>query len=98
MWRLRPILAEAWRSPSVAERLEALTNVYCGGLRRLALIARPDSPAAELESYCRRIEETFVLPVDRDVLNSIEQTPPRPFDRADLDPEETGGHIQRDLP
>lgn len=45
------ILAEAVRNDSVAERLETLTTFYQAGVRRLALLARPDMPAGDLDAY-----------------------------------------------
>ncbi|SNS89826.1 transcriptional regulator, TetR family [Sphingopyxis indica] len=45
------ILAEACRNPTVAERFETQTAFYRDGIRRLAALARPDVPAAELDSY-----------------------------------------------
>src|SRR3546814_11790029 len=45
------ILAEACRNPTVAERFETQTAFYRDGIRRLAALARPDVPAAELEAY-----------------------------------------------
>jgi TetR/AcrR family transcriptional repressor of uid operon len=54
------ILAEAWRNPSVAERLETLTAFYRIGIRRLAKLARPDLPADELDSYADIMMACFI--------------------------------------
>src|SRR3546814_19914193 len=45
------MLAEACRNPTFAERFETQTAFYRDGIRRLAALARPDVPAAELEAY-----------------------------------------------
>ncbi|ALR20174.1 hypothetical protein ATN00_07525 [Sphingobium baderi] len=54
------ILAEAWRNPSVAERLDTLTAFYRTGVRRLAELARPDLPASELDSYADIMMACFI--------------------------------------
>lgn len=54
------ILAEAYRNPSVAERLATLTNYYRDGARRLATLARPDGTVAELDAYVEIMMACFV--------------------------------------
>src|SRR3546814_15977127 len=44
-------LAEACRTPTVAERFEKQTAFYRYGLRRLAALARAHVPAAVLDAY-----------------------------------------------
>lgn len=45
------ILAEAYRNPSVAERLTALVDFYRNGVRQLVELTRPDVTAGEMEAY-----------------------------------------------
>src|SRR5690606_20717986 len=54
------ILAEAWRNPSVADRLDPLTDFYRDGVRRLAALARPDVSAAELDAYVNVMMACFI--------------------------------------
>jgi AcrR family transcriptional regulator len=54
------ILAEAFRNPSVAERLETLTAFYQAGVRRLAGLARPDASADELDAYVDVMMACFI--------------------------------------
>jgi TetR/AcrR family transcriptional repressor of uid operon len=54
------IVAEAWRNPSVAERLNTLTAFYRTGVRRLAELARPDLPASELDGYADIMMACFI--------------------------------------
>lgn len=54
------ILAEAWRNPPVAERLDSLTDFYRDGVRRLAALARPNVSAAELDAYVNVMMACFI--------------------------------------
>lgn len=54
------ILAKACRNPSVAERLEPLSEFYRDGIRRLAALARPDVSAADLDAYVDIMMACFI--------------------------------------
>lgn len=54
------ILAEACRNPSVADRVDQLTDFYRDGVRRLAALARPDVSAAELDAYVNVMMACFI--------------------------------------
>jgi AcrR family transcriptional regulator len=54
------ILAEAWRNPSVAERLATLTGFYKDSVRRLAALARPDLDVSELDGYADVMLACFI--------------------------------------
>ncbi|MFA7553907.1 MAG: TetR/AcrR family transcriptional regulator [Spongiibacteraceae bacterium] len=54
------ITAEASRNTLVAERLETLINFYQEGVRRLAMLARPDIPADDLSAYADIMMACFV--------------------------------------
>lgn len=54
------ILAEATRNHSVADRLEELMIFYRDGVRRLAVLARPDLPPDELTAYTNIMASAFI--------------------------------------
>ena len=54
------ILAESYRNPTVAERLETLTQFYRDGIRRLASLARPGVSPDELEAYVEIMMACFI--------------------------------------
>lgn len=54
------ITAEALRNPQVADRLENLINFHHDGVRRLAMLARPDIPSDELDAYVDIMMACFI--------------------------------------
>lgn len=54
------ILAESCRNPSVARRLESLTQFYRDGIRRLASLAKPSVSPDELEAYAEIMTACFI--------------------------------------
>lgn len=54
------IVAESCRNPQVAERLGQLTNFYRVGVRRLAILARPDAARSELDACVDLMEACFI--------------------------------------
>lgn len=54
------ILAEAVRNASVAEKLETLTTFFQAGVRRLAVLARPDIAPGDLDAYVDIMIACFV--------------------------------------
>ncbi|MAL94551.1 MAG: hypothetical protein CME40_05700 [Haliea sp.] len=64
------ILAEAVRNPSVAEKLETLTSFFQAGIRRLALLARPDMRSEDLDAYVDIMTACFLGLGLRSILDS----------------------------
>jgi len=54
------ILAEGARNPAVATLLRRLTEYFQDCMRRLALLARPDAQADELEAYVEIMTACFI--------------------------------------
>ena len=54
------IVAESCRNPLAAERLRTLTKFYRDGIRRLAVLARPDGPSDELDAYVDLMQACFI--------------------------------------
>lgn len=68
------ILAEASRNPCMADFLRMLTEYFAEGMRRLAILAKPDAPASEIDSYVEVMMACFIGLGYRQLLSPVSNT------------------------